>query len=112
MTASIPMYEPLVPRVEAGEDLPPDVRRQHAIGLPDDCAALVVFLASDAAASVTGQAIGIGGDRLSLYSHPAELVAELRDGGWTAEEIAARWVRAFEPSQQPYGVRLPALDLS
>jgi NAD(P)-dependent dehydrogenase (short-subunit alcohol dehydrogenase family) len=112
MTASIPMYEPLAPRVEAGEDLPPDVRRQHAIGMPEDCAALVVFLASDAAADVTGQAIGIGGDRLSLYSHPAELVAELRDGGWTAEEIAARWETAFEPSQQPYGVRLPALDLS
>jgi NAD(P)-dependent dehydrogenase (short-subunit alcohol dehydrogenase family) len=112
MTASIPMYEPLAPRVEAGEDLPGDVRRQHAIGMPEDCAALVVFLASDAAAGVTGQAIGIGGDRLSLYSHPAELVAELRDGGWTAEEIAARWESAFEPSQQPYGVRLPALDLS
>jgi NAD(P)-dependent dehydrogenase (short-subunit alcohol dehydrogenase family) len=112
MTASIPMYEPLVARVEAGEDLPPDVRRQHAIGLPEDCAALVVFLASDAAAGVTGQAIGIGGDRLSLYSHPAELVAELRDGGWTAEEIAARWDEAFAPSQQPYGVRLPELELS
>jgi NAD(P)-dependent dehydrogenase (short-subunit alcohol dehydrogenase family) len=112
MTASIPIYEPLVARAEAGEDFPPEVRREHAIGMPDDCAPLVVFLASDAAAGVSGQAIGIGGDRLSLYSHPAELVAELRDGGWTAEEIAARWESVFQPSQQPYGVRLPALDLS
>jgi NAD(P)-dependent dehydrogenase (short-subunit alcohol dehydrogenase family) len=112
MTASIPIYEPLVARADAGEDFPPEVRREHAIGLPEDCAPLVVFLASDAAAGVTGQAIGIGGDRLSLYSHPAELVAELRDGGWTAEEIAARWDDAFGPSQQPYGVRLPALELS
>ena len=112
MTASIPIYEPLVARAEAGEDFPADVRREHAIGMPEECAPLVVFLASDAAAGVTGQAIGIGGDRLSLYSHPAELVAELRDGGWTAEEIAARWDDAFASSQQPYGVQLPALELS
>jgi NAD(P)-dependent dehydrogenase (short-subunit alcohol dehydrogenase family) len=112
MTASIPIYESLVSRADAGEEFPPEVRREHAIGMPENCAPLVVFLASDAAAGVTGQAIGIGGDRLSLYSHPAELVAELRDGGWTVEEIAARWERAFGPSQQPYGVQLPALDLS
>jgi NAD(P)-dependent dehydrogenase (short-subunit alcohol dehydrogenase family) len=112
MTASIPIYEPLVARAEAGKDFPPDVRREHAIGMPEECAPLVVFLASDAAAGVTGQAIGIGGDRLSLYSHPAELVAELRDGGWTAEEIAARWDDAFASSQQLYGVQLPALELS
>ena len=112
MTASIPMYEPLVARADAGEEFPSEVRREHAIGMPDECAPLVVFLASDAAAGVTGQAVGIGGDRLSLYSHPAELVSELRDGGWTAEGIADRWDDAFGPSQQSYGVRLPALDLS
>ena len=112
MTASIPIYEPLVARAEAGEDFPADVRREHAIGMPEECAPLVVFLASDAAAGVTGQAIGIGGDRLSLYSHPAELVAALRDGGWTAEEIAARWDDAFASSQQLYGIQLPALELS
>jgi NAD(P)-dependent dehydrogenase (short-subunit alcohol dehydrogenase family) len=112
MTASIPIYQPLAARAEAGEDFPPEVRREHAIGRPEECAPLVVFLASDTAAGVTGQAIGIGGDRLSLYSHPAELVAELRDGGWTAEAIAARWDEAFAPSQQPYGVTLPELELS
>jgi NAD(P)-dependent dehydrogenase (short-subunit alcohol dehydrogenase family) len=110
MTASIPIYEPLVERVAAGEDFPAEVRREHAIGTPEDCAPLVVFLASEAAAAITGQAIGLGGDRLSLYSHPAEVAFELRDGAWTAEEIAAVWDGSF--SQQPYGVRLPALDLS
>jgi NAD(P)-dependent dehydrogenase (short-subunit alcohol dehydrogenase family) len=87
---------------------PPEVRREHALGMPSDCAPLVVFLASEAASGVTGQAIGIGGDRLSLYSHPAEIAFELREGGWTAEEIASAWA-GFEP--QPYGVRLPELDL-
>lgn len=105
MTETIPIYAPLVGR----DAFPPEVRREHALGSAEDCAPLVVYLASDASATVTGQAIGIGGDRLSLYSHPAEAAFELRDGGWTAEAIAAA-VEDFEP--QPYGVRLPELDLS
>ena len=105
MTASIPIYAPLADR----DEFPPSVRREHALGAPEDCAPLVVFLASDAAAGVTGQAIGIGGDRLSLYSHPAEVAFELRDGGWSADAIAEAWP-SFDP--QPFGVRLPELDLS
>jgi 3-oxoacyl-[acyl-carrier protein] reductase len=104
MTETIPVYAPL-----AGRDaFPPQVRREHALGGPEDCAPLVVFLASEAASSVTGQAIGIGGDRLSLYSHPAEVAHELRDGGWTADAIAQAWA-GFAP--QPVGVRLPELEL-
>src|SRR5437868_4809280 len=57
MTASIPVYEPLVARVEAGEGLPRQVRQAHAVGMPEDSASLIVFLASDAAAGITGQAI-------------------------------------------------------
>jgi len=111
MTATIPIYKPLVPRVAAGQPLPPAVRREHAIGLPEDCAGLVVFLASDASAGITGQAIGIGGDRLCLYSHPAEIITELRDGGWDAEAIAAIWPTRFAAQAQPCGVRLPKLEL-
>jgi 3-oxoacyl-[acyl-carrier protein] reductase len=105
MTETIPIYEPLVGR----DEFPPEVRREHALGKPEDCAPLVVFLAGDAAAHMTGQAIGIGGDRLSLYSHPAEIAHALRDGGWTVEAIAEA-VESFSP--QPYGVRLPELNLS
>jgi 3-oxoacyl-[acyl-carrier protein] reductase len=105
MTETIPIYEPLIGR----DAFPPEVRREHALGMPEDCAPLVVFLASDAAAGVTGQAIGIGGDRLSLYSHPSEVAHEFRDGGWTADAIASAW-ESFAP--QPVGLQLPALDLS
>jgi len=105
MTASIPIYEPLIGR----DEFPREVRREHALGRPEDCAPLVVYLASEVAAGVTGQAIGIGGDRLSLYSHPAEIAHELRDGGWTADAIA----EAIDSlPAQPYGVRLPELHLS
>jgi NAD(P)-dependent dehydrogenase (short-subunit alcohol dehydrogenase family) len=108
MTETIAIYAPLAGR----DEFPPEVRREHALGMPRDCAPLVVFLASDAAAGVTGQAIGIGGDRLSLYSHPAEVAYELRDGGWTADAIAAAWSETLSTHAQPYGVRLPELELS
>ena len=112
MTATIPIYKPLAARVAAGEPLPAPVRREHAIGTPEDCAGLVVFLASSAAAGISGQAIGIGGDRLCLYSHPAEIVTELREGGWDADAIAEVWQARMASHAQPYGVRLPKLDLA
>lgn len=111
MTATIPVYAPLVERVERGEGLPAEVRREHAVGMPEDCAGLVVFLASERAAGVTGQAIGIGGDRLTLYSHPTELRFELRDGGWSADAIAEEWETTLSADAQPSGLHLPALDL-
>jgi 3-oxoacyl-[acyl-carrier protein] reductase len=111
MTATIPIYQQLVERVERGAGLPAEVRREHAVGMPEDCAGLVVFLASERAASVTGQAIGIGGDRLTLYSHPTELRFSLRDGGWSAEEIAEEWDKALSSDAQPSGLHLPQLDL-
>jgi len=104
MTASIPAYAPLLERVARGEGLPRAVRQEHALGMPDDCAGLVVFLASEQAAAITGQCVGIGGDRLSLWSHPGEAVFELREGGWSAEQIAARWEQVFAPAQQSYGI--------
>jgi NAD(P)-dependent dehydrogenase (short-subunit alcohol dehydrogenase family) len=111
MTASIPIYKPLAARVATGAPLPAAVRRDHAIGLPEDCAGLVVFLASTAAGGISGQAIGVGGDRLCLYTHPGEIVTELRDGGWDADAIAAVWPARFAAHTQPVGVRLPKLEL-
>ena len=84
------------------------MRREHAIGTPDDCAGLVVFLASNAAAGISGQAIGIGGDRLCLYSHPAEIVTELRDGGWDADAIAADMADALRGARA--AVRRPTAE--
>ncbi len=111
MTASIPFYAPLAELVENGGEVPPRVRREHAMGTPEDCAPLVVFLAADAAASISGQAIGIGGDRLTLYSHPAELAELYQAGGWSAEQIAEAWELTLRAQQQPSGVPLPPLEL-
>src|SRR5262249_25477136 len=100
MTATIPLYKSLAPRVAAGESLPPAVRREHALGMPEDCAGLVVFLVSNASAGITGQAIGIGGDRLCLYSHPQEIATALHEGGWSAEAVATAWQTRFAEHAQ------------
>ena len=111
MTASIPAYAPLVERVARGEPLPRAVRQEHAVGMPEDCAPLVVFLASDAASAISGQAIALGGDRLALWSHPDEVVTLMREGGWSAEEIAAVWERELAPALQRYGMEFADLEL-
>jgi NAD(P)-dependent dehydrogenase (short-subunit alcohol dehydrogenase family) len=91
MTATIPIYADVAAAVERGEPIPPALRREHALGTPEDVAPLVVWLASDAAAGVTGQAIGIGGDALTLYSHPDATQVLLRDGGWDVASIGEAW---------------------
>src|SRR4051794_2315825 len=77
MTATIPIYAPLAGR----DEFPPEVRREHALGKPEDCAPLVVYLASEAAAGVTGQAIGIGGGPPPLPFPPAGGAPAVRGGG-------------------------------
>jgi NAD(P)-dependent dehydrogenase (short-subunit alcohol dehydrogenase family) len=116
MTATIPVYAPLVDRIAAGQRFPRQVRQQHALGMPEDCAPLIVFLASDAAADVTGQAIGIGGDKLTLYTHPTEAKFIYRDGGWSAAQIAEAWADELAPlraslREQRSGLELPPLEL-
>ncbi|MFF1252782.1 SDR family NAD(P)-dependent oxidoreductase [Pseudarthrobacter sp. NPDC058329] len=110
MTATIPAYAELYKSFEAGEPLPRDIRRDHALGGPEDVAPLVVWLASDDAANVTGQAIGIGGDKITLYSHPAERAAQYRDGGWTPSSISAAWAEQFQPLEQPSGATIQPIS--
>ncbi len=91
MTATIPAYTQVYEDYVAGKGIPTEYRRDHALGTAEDVAALIVWLASDAAADVTGQAIGIGGDRLTMYSHPQVLRTLDHDGGWSPEGIGAAW---------------------
>jgi NAD(P)-dependent dehydrogenase (short-subunit alcohol dehydrogenase family) len=107
MTETIPALAPYVAALRAGEPMPPFARRALAFGSPQDAAGLVAFLASDAAAGITGQAIGIGGDRLSLWTHPEQEVAAYADGGWSADAIAEAWPTIFAPHQQSVGETLP-----
>lgn len=103
MTATIPAYTQVYEDYVAGRGIPSRYRRENALGTPEDVAALIVWLASDASADVTGQAIGIGGDRLTLYAHPTPLRELYYDGGWTPDQIDAAWHADLAPDAQHSG---------
>ena len=109
MTETIPFLAPYVDLMTQGLPVPSVVRRAASFGTPEDVAGLVVYLASDASADVTGQAIGIGGDRLSLWSHPTEIRSAFLDGGWTADAVAEAFRSTVGESLESYGIPMPVL---
>jgi NAD(P)-dependent dehydrogenase (short-subunit alcohol dehydrogenase family) len=109
MTETIPFLAPYVERMQQGLPVPSVVRRAASFGTAEDVAGLIVYLASDASANVTGQAIGIGGDRLSLWSHPTEIRSAFLDGGWSADAIAEAFESTVGEVQETYGIPAPKL---
>lgn len=107
MTETIPALAPHIEAMKNGEPLPDFLRKGEGFGTPEDCAALVAFLASEAARGVTGQAIGIGGDKVALWSHPQEIKAAYADGGWTPETLAAAWHTSVGAEPQTVGIPAP-----
>jgi NAD(P)-dependent dehydrogenase (short-subunit alcohol dehydrogenase family) len=110
MVATIPAFQKLAEDVEAGKPIPRRVRQLLALGTADDAAPLVVFLASDASSEITGQCVGIGGDKLSMWSHPTEVSSVYLDGGWSAQSIAELWESTVGQERQSYGIVFPELE--
>jgi NAD(P)-dependent dehydrogenase (short-subunit alcohol dehydrogenase family) len=109
MTKTIPVFAPIIEESErTGAPLPEWVRRDEGMGTPEDVASLIVFLASEASAQVTGQAIGIGGDKLALWSHPQEKATAYADGGWSADAIAEAWATGVGAEPETFGIPMPA----
>lgn len=74
------------------------------IGDAEDVAPMAVYLVSDAARDVTGQVFTVVGDRIAIWSQPAEQ-REMRAGHrWTPGEIAERLPAELGTE------RLPMLD--
>ncbi|MEO3755424.1 SDR family oxidoreductase [Streptomyces sp. B6B3] len=109
MTDTIPAFAPYIEAMRNGEPLPDFLRQGEGFGTVEDCAALIPFLASDAARDVTGQCIGIGGDRLALWSHPQEIRTSYARGGWTPETIATAWHTSVGAEPQSVGIPAPRL---
>ena len=89
MTKTIPYFAAAVEATERGEAMPAFFRHGLGFGTPEDVAGLIVWLASDEAQAVTGQAIGVGGDRIQLWSHPEVIDSYFHDDGWSADDIEA-----------------------
>src|SRR6478609_5392614 len=87
MTATVPYFAAAVEADEKGEAMPPFFRHDLGFGTSDDVAGLVAFLASDAAANITGQPIGAGGDRVQVWTHPEAAATEYREGGWGYQDL-------------------------
>jgi 3-oxoacyl-[acyl-carrier protein] reductase len=111
MTRTMPYFEKAIEADDRGEPMPAFFRRELGFGTAADVAGLVAFLASDEAAGITGQVLGVGGDRLQLWSHPEPVLSELQDGGWTCEVLAARLPGLLEGRLQTVGESFPELPV-
>ncbi|GAB3283434.1 SDR family NAD(P)-dependent oxidoreductase [Parasphingorhabdus pacifica] len=107
MTETVPFLKPYVDAMKEGSPLPSFARRELGFGRPEDAAGIVAFLAGDEAAEITGQAVGVGGDRLALWSHPDMVFQDYREGGWDPDSIAAGWSSGFAEHVQSVGEELP-----
>jgi NAD(P)-dependent dehydrogenase (short-subunit alcohol dehydrogenase family) len=87
MTATVPYFAAAVEAEQKGEQMPAFFRHDLGFGTSDDVSGLIAYLASDAAADVTGQAIGVGGDRIQLWSHPEPVATAYHEGGWSYEAL-------------------------
>ena len=104
MTATAPFLKPYADMIERGEPLPHDVREDLGLGTPEDVAGLFVYLASERSAGISGQCIGLGGDRLSVWSHPQEAAHAIREGGWAAEAIGEVLEGQMASARQSVGI--------
>jgi 3-oxoacyl-[acyl-carrier protein] reductase len=107
MTRTVPYFAKAVEAEDRGEAMPDFFRKELGFGTADDVSGLIAFLASDGAAGITGQAIGAGGDRLQLWSHPEAIESAYHDGGWDYEALRSGF--PFADLLQSVGEKFPEL---
>lgn len=109
MTATVPYFAAAVEAEAAGEPMPAFFRHDLGFGTSDDVAGLIAYLASDAAHDISGQAIGIGGDRIQLWSHPEAVVTAYHEGGWSFDALQSELHDLIGDRLQSVGEKFPAL---
>ena len=109
MTATVPYFHAAIEADAKGEPMPAFFRHDLGFGTAADVAPLIAYLASDAAAEVSGQAIGVGGDRLQLWSHPEPVESLFHDGGWDADALESAGGPAIRAKLQSVGEKFPPL---
>jgi NAD(P)-dependent dehydrogenase (short-subunit alcohol dehydrogenase family) len=75
--------------------LPGDRRAMATATPPEAIAPVAAFLASDRAAHITGQVVGVRGTEVTLFSHPAPLRTVTGSTPWTPEGLAEIWDRTL-----------------
>src|SRR5699024_11815914 len=110
MTETVPYFSAAIEADKAGEAMPDFFRKDLGFGTAADVAGLVAFLASDAAANISGRAIGVGGDRLQVWSHPEPVATEYRQGGWTYEAMQSEDRELIENNLKDVGEKFMKLQ--
>jgi NAD(P)-dependent dehydrogenase (short-subunit alcohol dehydrogenase family) len=75
--------------------LPGDRRSLATATPPEAIAPVVAFLASDRAAHITGQVVGVRGTEVSIFSHPTPIRTATSAEPWTPEALADTWDRTL-----------------
>ncbi|PZG21661.1 dehydrogenase [Micromonospora craterilacus] len=109
MTATVPYFAAAVQAEEQGESVPAFFRHDLGFGTADDVAGLIAFLGSDSAEAVTGQVIGVGGDRIQIWTHPDAALTAYQEGGWSYDALVAAWPKEFAGALQSVGEHFPEL---
>lgn len=109
MTRTVPYFAAAIEAEDAGRPMPDFFRKDLGFGSASDVAGLIVWLASAESDGVTGQAIGVGGDRVQLWSHPEPVLTELHDGGWDADAVATGFAPVLREHVQSVGEEFPPL---
>lgn len=109
MTATVPYFAAAVEADAAGEPMPDFFRRDLGFGTVDDVGGIIAYLASDAAAEISGQVIGVGGDRMQLWRHPEPELSAFNPGGWTFEALTEQFPGIVEGHLQTVGETFPPL---
>ncbi|MEV0106474.1 SDR family NAD(P)-dependent oxidoreductase [Nocardia sp. NPDC050799] len=107
MTETVPIFRPHIEAARETGTLPALLRRDIGMGTVEDAAGIITFLASDAAADITGQAFAIGGDRVALWTHPQLSGISYHNDGWSAEDLAAAWP-SLSAHRESVGEEFPA----
>jgi 3-oxoacyl-[acyl-carrier protein] reductase len=109
MTATVPYFHAAVEAERGGLPLPDFFRKEIGFGTADDVAPLIAYLASDSAAEITGQAIGVGGDRIQVWTHPEPALSLYHDGGWGDDALQTEFAGAIAAHMQSVGETFPEL---
>ncbi len=84
----------------SGNAVPPE--EDPALNAP-----LIAFLASEQAGHVNGQILGRTEYAYTLFQHPKPIGWMWRDGGWTAEQVAADFDKCLGQHLQQVGMVMP-----
>lgn len=109
MTKTVPFFQKAVEADERGEAMPSFFRHDLGFGTADDVAGLIAFLSSPEADGITGQAIGVGGDRLQVWSHPESVATEYHEGGWDYATMQTQGAELVRGNLQEVGEKMPPL---